>query len=135
MTTTDTFAPPAHLMKGSDAWTLVNRMLEFLDTWGQTHELDDLGIVQDGKLGEVGLGALVRYQRIKKIPITGDCDMDTRAKMLEDGFDFNAAAQEETELSMFTQPDGSVLYWMPGMEPTPDLSIASSAARRLRHGN
>jgi|SRR3989344_6996910 len=125
--------PPPFLEKGSDHLA-VNGLFEFLSRWASERKLGPTKLVLDKKLGKNGVYWLKEYQRDRGLEIDGGCGPLTRAKLKEDGFDFDACARDAKELGVFVQPGDVWLYWMPGMEATPDLRLACQRVHQVLHG-
>ncbi len=132
---TSPFDPPPYMEKGSNG-EVVNRVLQFLDSWAKKSGRGGTDIVLDGTLGSTGVRWMQQYQKAKGLTPDGGCGSQTRAQMLKDGFDFIKTAKTTGEkITAFVQPDGETLYWGVGIAPIRDRNAAVSYMHKAHHGN
>jgi hypothetical protein len=125
--------PPSYMESGSYG-PAANPVLAFLNRWAVENELGPTGIVEDEDYGVLGSRWMEQYQVSHGLEPDKGCGPRTRNAMLGDGFDFvqeaNAAGGNMT---VFFQPDETILYWGPGIEPQMDRQVAEALLERV-HG-
>jgi hypothetical protein len=131
------FPMPEFMQPGSKG-PVVNLLLKYLDPKATEHVPGPTGIVLDGEFGPTGTREMIAWQEKQGITADGGCGPETRKALKRAGFDLDEAAHGmplDADITAFVQLSGTILYWVPHVLASRNLSEVQHGFRQSRRGN
>jgi len=112
---------PKYMQPGSRG-VAANLVLAFLAGYFASKGVDHK-ITCDGIYGDTGADYMKMYQNFSGIEADGCVGPDTRARMIKDGFDLEAALRSIPGKSVLIQADGEAVAWPEFAESADSITL------------